>query len=368
MEVHENGGSPRQSQSLSELQIVTMMSVPPLKMTEPRAVRKVLVSEDNTRAIHGCYQVVMYYENLKEKEHGWCLAGLIVESLARVLLDHPLLAGRLQRREDTGFEIVANDSGIRLLEACYPTTLSHFLHLNEEQHHLVFWKEIDTQYPQFSPLFYVQVTNFECGGYSIGISCSLLLAEVFLVENFLGKWAEIHMNMSPQHEEIQTPIFHHPRLKNPESLPPDIISRTQRQNGVQSMVFTITTEDANFSMELWRELAMLCVKEAEQKLSTNLGSEFSLVVKESSEVAKVESCSMNEWSVEGMRVKHEMSASRWEEFGVYEVAFFEGNKPVQVSCWIDSVSDGYAMVVPLPYLKHKNACAVIVVSPPLSSL
>ena len=35
MEVHENGGSPRQSQSLSELQIVTMMSVPPLKMTEP---------------------------------------------------------------------------------------------------------------------------------------------------------------------------------------------------------------------------------------------------------------------------------------------------------------------------------------------
>jgi len=212
------------------------------------------------------------------------------------------------------------------------------------------------------------VTNFECGGYSIGISCSLLLAEVFLVENFLGKWAEIHMNMSPQHEEIQTPIFHHPRLKNPESLPPDIISRTQRQNGVQSMVFTITTEDANFSMELWRELAMLCVKEAEQKLSTNLGSEFSLVVKESSEVAKVESCSMNGWSVEGMRVKHEMSASRWEEFGVYEVAFFEGNKPVQVSCWIDSVSDGYAMVVPLPYLKHKNACAVIVVSPPLSSL
>lgn len=25
--------------------------------------------------------------------------------------------------------------------------------------------------------------------------------------------------------------------------------------------------------------------------------------------------------------------------------FFEGNKPVQVSCWIDSVSDGYAMAV-----------------------
>ncbi|KAK7406311.1 hypothetical protein VNO78_07934 [Psophocarpus tetragonolobus] len=364
MEVHDNRS-----------QIVTIMSVPPLKMTEPRAVRRVSVSEENTRAIHGCYQIVLYYQNLHEEGQGWCLAGWIVESLARVLLDHPLLAGRLQRRDDTHththttFEIVANDSGIRLLEACYPTTLSHFLELSTKEQHLeaqlVFWKEIDHHFPQFSPLFYVQVTNFECGGYSIGISCSLLLAEVLLVENFLGKWAEIHNKMSPQNEEIKKPIFYHPRLKNPECLPADIISRTEGQNGVQSMVFKITTEEANSNSNWWRKLAMLCVEEADQKLGSSLGSEFCLVVKESSEVIKVESCSVNGWNVQGMCVKHEISRSTWEEFGVYEVAFNEGNKPVHVSCWIDSVSlaFGYAMALPL----NHNACAVILVSPPLSS-
>ncbi|RDY00347.1 Protein ECERIFERUM 2, partial [Mucuna pruriens] len=366
MEEHENGGAPRQR--VSELQIVTIMSVPPLKVTEPRRVRKVLVSEEHRSVIHGCYQIVLYYERSREEEQDGCLAGWIVESLARVLLDYPLLAGRLQTRDDDteGFQIVSNDSGVRLLEAHYPTTLSHFLDLNKKQHHhlepdLVFWKEIDSQYPQFSPLFYVQVTNFDCGGYTIGISCSLLLAEVLLVENFLGKWAEIHTNISPQNEEIKRPIFYHPRLKNPESLPSDIISRSQSQNGVQSMLFKITVEDVNSSKELWRELAMRCVGEAEQKLGKNLGSGFCLVVNESSEVIKVESCSENGWSL-----KHEITPTTWDEFGVYEVAFNERNKPVQVSCWIDSVSDGYAMAVPLPYLKQ-NAFAVIVVSPPLSS-
>ncbi|XP_027361993.1 deacetylvindoline O-acetyltransferase-like [Abrus precatorius] len=359
MEGHENGG---------KLEIVAIMSVPPLKVTEPRRVRKVLVSEEHRRTIEGCYQTVLYYEKLKEEEHGWSLAGWIVESLAMVLLDYPLLAGRLQRREvgdETELEIVSNDSGIRLLEARFPTSLPEFLALNQKEHleaELVFWKEIDAHSPNFSPLFYVQVTNFECGGYSIGISCSVLLAEALLVENFLEKWAQIHNKMSTKNEEIKTPIFYHPRLKTPESLPSDIITRTKSKNGVQNMVFKITFEDVNFQKELWRELAMLCVEDAEKKLSTNMGSGFSLVVKESSDVIKVESCSKNGWSVKGLRLKHQITGTTWNHFGVYEVAFTEGNKPVHVSCWIGSVADGHVMAVPC--LKE-NACGgVIVVSPP----
>lgn len=209
-----------------------------------------------------------------------------------------------------------------------------------------------------------KVTNFECGGYSIGISCSLLLAEMFIIENFLGKWAEIHNNISSQHEKNLTPIFYRPRLKNHEPLPSDIISRTQSQNGVQSMVFKITTNELNINKELLRELAMLCVDEAEQKLGTNLGSNISLVLKESYEAIKVESCSMNEWSVNGL--KHEIIPTTWNEFGVYEVAFNEGNRPVKVCCWVGFLSDGYAMAVPLPCLKE-NACAVVVASPTQSS-
>jgi len=179
------------------------------------------------------------------------------------------------------------------------------------------------------------------------------------VDNFLGKWAEIHHNMSLQRGEIKRPIFYHPPMKSSESLP--LVNRSQSENGVQSLVFKIITEDANANS---RDLTMLCVEEAERKLDTDLGSEFCVVVKESSGVTKVESFSRGE-EME-VKLKYEIRESRWEEFGVQEVAFNEGNKPVHVCSWIDYVRNGYVMTVTLSNLKN-NACAVIVVSTPLSS-
>ena len=61
---------------------------------------------------------------------------------------------------------MSNDSGIRLLEAHYPKSLSQFFESNknepddDHEAHLVFWNEIDGQFPQFSPLFYVQANIF----------------------------------------------------------------------------------------------------------------------------------------------------------------------------------------------------------------
>ncbi|XP_061347682.1 acyltransferase GLAUCE-like [Gastrolobium bilobum] len=360
MEGHDNGGT-------QKLQIVALTSVAPLKVTESRRIRQVVGSDDHTiqpRTINGCYKIVLFYEKLNEEDRGWSMASWLVESLARALLEYPLLAGRLQRRGgDMGLEIVCNDSGIRLLEARYPMTLLEFLDLNKKEHleaELVFWKEIDDQFPEFSPLVYVQVTNFECGGYSIGISCSLLLAEVLIVENFLKKWAEIH-NKLPQNEEIKTPIFYHPGLKkNPEPLPSDIISRTESKNGVQSTVFKVTAKDANFS----KELALLCVEDAERKLSIKMGSDFSLFVKESSEIIKVESCSKNGYTMQGSGLKNQITRATWNDFGVYEVAFHEGNKPLLVSCWFGSVADVHVMAIPCP---KENAFTVIVVSPPVET-
>ncbi|KAJ1391723.1 Transferase [Sesbania bispinosa] len=361
-----NGGTQN-----SKLQTVSIMSVPPLKVTEPRRVRQVLVTDTlYPKAIQGCYHIVLYYEKLNEEDHGWSLAGWIVESLARVLLDHPLLAGRLQRKEvsdGTVTEIVSNDSGIRLLEARYPTTLKEFLELNEKEDlesELVFWKEIDEHHPEFCPLFYV--TNFDCGGYSIGISCSLLLAEVLVVENFLKKWVQIHNKMLPQNKDTKTPIFHHTSQENSEPLPSEIISRTQSKNGVQSMVFKITAEDVDFSKEYWGEIVMFCIEDAEQKLDIKMGSDFSLVVKDSAEVIKVETCSKtkSKYNLQGLLdIQKKILGATWNDFGVYEVAFHEGNKPVHVSCWIASNAagdDGHVMAVPCP---EENACAVIIVSP-----
>lgn len=99
-------------------------------------------------------------------------------------MDHPLLAGRVQKRGITRLEIVSNDPGIRLLEAHYPTSLSEFLESNKNEHdddheaQLVFWNEIDGQFPQFSPLFYVQAIFVHICFYFIFVN---------LVHNYIKK-------------------------------------------------------------------------------------------------------------------------------------------------------------------------------------
>ncbi|KOM32535.1 hypothetical protein LR48_Vigan01g209100 [Vigna angularis] len=354
------------SENLPKLQIEAVLSVRPLKVSEPRRVRQVLMSDTDSimkiKGIHGCYQIVLYYESLNEEEGDKFLAGWIVESLGSALVEHPLLSGRLKRKgsdeDEAVLEIVSNDSGIRLYEVRFPMVLSEFLSLRAEKEHLeaelVFWKEIDEHNPQFSPLFYVQasraccVTRFECGGYTVGISCSLLLADALVVENFLKTWADIHSSMLLQRQEIKAPIFHHSLLvKNDEPLHADVINRT-RCRKAQSMAFKFIGKDLNLNQEFWREVAMLCVEEAEKKLDKRVWTEFSLFVKESCEVIKVEGHSKSGYckKVLDQSLKNEISGGTWNDFGEF-VMFHEGNKPVLVSRWIGSIAAADGNVVDL---------------------
>ncbi|CAJ1943262.1 unnamed protein product [Sphenostylis stenocarpa] len=389
------------SQSLPKLQIEAVLSVPPFKATEPRRVRQVLMSDTDSmvrsqpKAIHGCYQIVLYYENLNEEEGDKFLAGWIVESLSSALVEHPLLSGRLRRKDSDEhwgmLEIVSNDSGIRLYEARFPMVLSEFLALSVEKEHLeaelAFWKEIDELNPQFSPLFYVQassaccvysfshtyqlklfemdkVTQFECGGYTIGISCSLLLADVLVVENFLKTWAEIHNSMLHQREKINTPIFYHPLLiKNNEPPLADTIHRTKIRKA-HTTAFKVIAKDLNFNEEFWREVAMLCVEEVDQKLHKGVWTKFNLFVKESSEVIKAEGHSKNEYckKVFDQSLKNQISGATWNDFGEC-VTFHEGNKPVLVSRWIGSIGDDGNVIV-VPCTEGKASALITQEAPP----
>ncbi|KAL4307517.1 hypothetical protein AHAS_Ahas16G0286200 [Arachis hypogaea] len=215
------------------------------------------------------------------------------------------------------------------------------------------------------------VTKFECGGYSIGISCSLLLTEVLAVDNFLKKWTEIYQEMLPQNGEIKKSIFIHPLVKDHEVLPSHVISPTFSRKRAESMIFKITsTTDVmimSINQETWRELAMLCVKDLEHKHNIQMGSKFSFLVKNdsssSSGVVTIESCSNNGGNnVKSLGLKYQITLATWNEFGLYDVAFCEGNKPVHVSCWVaSSVPEGHVMAMPHP---RDNLSAVIIVTPP----
>lgn len=131
------------------------------------------------------------------------------------------------------------------------------------------------------------------------------------------------------------------------------------------MLFNISSaqHDDFFNFRSRDILAMLCVEEAEKKLDTKMGSCFSFFVKEDSEceVVKLEFCSKpesKEYDREVMKVK----TTTWDDLGVYEVAFEQGNRPIHVSRWIGSDSDGNVVVV--PNVKEGVVSAVIIVTPP----
>ncbi|MED6156645.1 hypothetical protein PIB30_016382 [Stylosanthes scabra] len=380
MAVSESSNNHDARQNLPKSQIEAVLSVPPMKVTEPRRVRRVSITDrdrktnNNNNTIWGCYQIVLYYEKLKNEEYddgGWFLAGWIRDSLGKALLEEPLLAGRIQRKEQDKkvLEIVSNDSGVRLYEARIPMRLSEFVGLKEKEHvvegELVFWKEIDEQSLEFSPLVYVQVTKFECGGYSIGVSSSLVLFDALIIENFIKKWSQIHSNsLLPQIEEHysyknKTPIFYHPILINEPPPSSVLITTPTKKESQHTMLFKIK----NSSMEQWRELAMICVEETEQILQKNIGSDFLVLVKqESSEAIKIDNFSKSGYIKNNKKkVNNEIVGGNWNDFGgCGDVAFQEGNKPVHVSHWIGSSVD-VGHVIAFPYVEE-NGSSVIIVS------
>lgn len=122
-------------------------------------------------ALGGCLNILLYYNKASEEDSGWLHAGWIKESLGRALLEQPLFSGRLTRQtdddrvcDDKRLEIVSNDSGVRLVEARMPFTLSEFLDSKtrpEAEAELVYWRDVDGEDPKFCPLFYLQV-GFAC--------------------------------------------------------------------------------------------------------------------------------------------------------------------------------------------------------------
>ncbi|XP_030471086.2 protein ECERIFERUM 26 [Syzygium oleosum] len=336
----------------SRVQYETIQSVTALKVTEPRLTQSILATDPaGTGIFQKCFNVILYYRARVEGETGWAFAGWIKESMGRALTEQPLLCGRLRRGEGGSggeLEIVSNDSGARIIEAKIGLTLDEFLGSGRRadgEAELVHWKDIDMQNPQFCPLFYIQVTNFLCGGYSIGISCSLLLADPISTINLIKRWATIHndLNLIPGDNAPNKPIFYLSNIKRTGS-PSTSLAPSPSPKTVQTLVFKADAIDAKAGgSKLSEALALLCAEEAEKKLKHKMGSKFALLVKEESGNVKAESVEKSR----AVQVKSEMAISEvtLESLGLSGVAFRRGNEPALVSHWVAS-PDGFVMVAP----------------------
>lgn len=145
------------------VQYEAFSSVVPLKPTFPRPSVRISTEKDVEPGIlKQCFHMLLCYKKASSEDSGWIVAGWTKTSLGIALSEKPILAGRLRRVEDGGLEIVANDSGIRLVEAQIPMALDEFVGLRNKEEvrkQLVYWKSIDGQDPQFSPLMYLQASS-----------------------------------------------------------------------------------------------------------------------------------------------------------------------------------------------------------------
>ncbi|CAN0908378.1 Protein ECERIFERUM 2 [Linum grandiflorum] len=347
-----------------------ILTVMPMAVTEPRRIRRVSYSGEDpvggSGILTGCLNVVLYYTRSApdREDSGWVAAGWMKESLARALSEQPLVSGRVRKceGEETGdgekLEVVSNDSGARLLEATMPVSLTEFMEMDdkvraEAEADLVFWKEIDEITPQFSPLFYVQVTNFKCGGYSVGISCSLLVADLLITENFLQRWAQIQQSVVPKFTVgdddtkmvKQLPIFYLPNLKPNGSFPPEVFSSTPSRGQALTFILKSTQLLDDRHRNDAELIASLGVNEARRKVKKGaIPDQFRMV-----EVVAGKECpaagvlEVKTWRKSDEAVDDHVGA--WEELRMAEVCFYEGKKSDGLACWVGwpNDDDGFLM-------------------------
>lgn len=184
-------------------------------------------------------------------------------------------------------------------------------------------------------IYFFQVTNFKCGKYSIGISCSLFLADPYIMTSFLNKWSEIHISMVSEADAPKIPTFFLPNLRKKGSSPTFYSSsNTSNYHVNHTLIFKLPSRFLNLRDNT---LAEKCVEEVEDKFGKKLSSKLCLFVREISEDVKVETFSREEISPFGSTNSGLISADYWDDLGLADdIRFSEENKAVYFSCWIIS--------------------------------
>lgn len=357
----------------SKLQVEAIQTVIPMKITDPRLSRRITLPENfNSVDLQRRFHMVLYYNKASETDSGWIVAGWFKESLGTAIVESPIFAGRLRKLEDANcvgdLELVSNDSGVRMLEANFPMNMDDFIVYKKKENvenELVYWEDIHETSPQFSPLFYVQVTNFKCGGYSIGISCSLFLADPFAMTSFLKSWSKIHNHLVSQIDSPKIPAFYTPNFTKIGSSPTLSITIPKTRNQItKTLIFKNSKNPLKLNNnEFLKKIASKCIGEIEEKIGKKISSNFTFLVKENFENVKMENCSREEI------IKEENGLSivlaNWDDLGAADkVRFIEGNKAIHISCWIINGENNQdlVMISPTPDEDSSELNIIITVS------
>ncbi|PAN39410.1 hypothetical protein PAHAL_7G240500 [Panicum hallii] len=283
-------------------------------------------------------------------------AAWVKESLSAALVDHPEMAGRLGRGGGDGclWEVKLRDTGVRLVQASVEATMAAFLEARgadreRQEAALALWTDVDAHEPDICAPFFVQLTRFQDGGYAVGASCSLLLADPLSLVRFLKSWARKLAELQAQGELVANPVIQYTRYirstgaaaKHVKSVPLDTATATD--NNTTTVLFRAAAAGTPDH----RALAAACVATASERLGARAPPRFTVVARDGSEGLKVQTCAADG----DQKPCPAPRAALWRDepglgLGLQDLAL-EGRKPVHVSyCVMPCADEGLVVVMP----------------------
>ncbi|KAG0526872.1 hypothetical protein BDA96_06G183200 [Sorghum bicolor] len=321
------------------------------------------------------FRAVLYYRGAGAEAEAAARerAAWVKVSLCAALVDHPEMAGRLRRRGDGGnddddddgrlWEVKLRDTGVRLVQASVEATMAEFLEARgvdreRKEAALALWTDVDVHEPDICAPLFMQLTRFSDGGYAVGVSCSLLLADPLSLIGFLKSWARKNAEMQAQSKHVAHPVIQYTHYIQSPGAAKRVKSGTSTL-GIATTAAddsTTTTTTVLFgapdTTSDHRALAAACVGMASKRLGgAKQPPRFTVMARDSSKGLHVQTCcgTVGYGDREACHGHgHGLAArvAQWSEAGLEDLAL-EGSKPVHVSYSISSSADeGLVVVMP----------------------
>lgn len=201
------------------------------------------------------------------------------------------------------------------------------------------------------------------GGYAVGVSCSLLLADPLSLIGFLKSWARKNTEMQAQSKHVAHPVIQYThylqspgaarRAKSGTTLMDTATATAADDNTTTTTTVLFGAPDTTTSDH--RALAAACVGMASKRLGgAKDPPRFTVMARDSSKRLHVQTCCgtveygdhREAWHGHGHGHGLVARVAQWSEAGLEDLAL-EGSKPVHVSYSISpSADEGLVVVMP----------------------
>ncbi|PWA61949.1 HXXXD-type acyl-transferase family protein [Artemisia annua] len=318
--------------------------------------------------------------------------------------------GRFRRSDSGRPYIKCNDSGVRIIEAKCRVCLDEWLESKDgSRHKLLVPNQVLGPDLNFSPLVMIQLTDFKCGGKSVGMTWSHVLGDTFSAVGFMNLWSQVfggHYPARPLTMAQQQARAHDTPIPDPLSVkrvgPVGDLWSTSNSSEMETFSFHISTSELTqlqakiyqekvdkqipvfecICVVIWQSLAN-CRDDSGPKVVTICKNDLKnrtkgIITNESQDIRVVKtnisannyepfelaSLIMNNVDDERVNIKEAMGNDKeLPDFLIYganltfvdlsDASFYDmeirGQKPIYVSCIIDNIGDeGVVLVLPRP--------------------